>query len=202
MLRRGEPDPCELTHPADEVSFRAMKQLAILFGAALVACSPDPGPAATIAAEPAVTRSPYSFELNLALTPRAAEMLASRDETVNVAVMYFGEPISETAPGIDDLGVEIGLGRDDIEVAPQNALVIAPGTGFDATYITSVQGEPEVSVNVYSSRKTHENNLLDCGIYQGPIAMAQKKPVEIKCDLIEGLNEDGDLVIETGTPGQ
>jgi hypothetical protein len=179
-----------------------MKQLAILFGAAFVACAPDTGPDATVAPIPEATRSPYSFELNLALTPRAAEMLASRDETVNVAVMYYGEPVSETAPGIDEHDMEIGLGRDDIEVAPQNALVTAPGTGFDATNITSVKGEPEVLVNVYSSRKTHENNLLDCGIYQGPIAMAQKKPVEIKCDLIQGLNEDGDLVIETGTPGQ
>ena len=179
-----------------------MKQLAILFGAALAACAPDSGPEAPVTPVPEAARSPYSFELNLALTPRAAEMLASRDETVNVAVMYYGEPVSETAPGIDEHGMEIGLGRDDIEVAPQNALVIAPGTGFDATYIASVQGGPEVLVNVYSSRKTHENNLLDCGIYQGPIAMAQKKPVEIKCDLIQGLNEDGDLVIETGTPGQ
>ena len=32
--------------------------------------------------------------------------------------------------------------------------------------------------------------------------MAQKKPVDITCDLIEGLSEDGDVVVETGTPGQ
>lgn len=179
-----------------------MKQLAILCAAALAACAPETGPEATAAADPEPTRSPYSFEVNLALTPRAAEMLASRDETVNVAVMYYGEPVSETSPGVDDHGVEVGLGRDDVEVAPQNALVAAPGTGFDSTYISSVQGDPEVLVNVYSSRKTHENNLLDCGIYQGPIAMARKKPVDIKCDLIQGLNEDGDLVVETGTPGQ
>jgi hypothetical protein len=77
-----------------------------------------------------------------------------------------------------------------------------PGEGFDATYLTSVKGEPEVLINVYSARKTHENNLLSCGIYQGPISMAQKKPVDITCDLIEGLSEDGDVVVETGTPGQ
>ena len=31
----------------------------------------------------------------------------------------------------------------------------------------------------------HENSLIICGIYEGPIAMAQQKPVDIKCDLIE-----------------
>lgn len=179
-----------------------MKHLAILFGAALAACAPASSPEAPATSEPEVASSPYSFEVNLTLTQRAADMLASRDEAVNIAAMYFGEPVSETAPGIDEHGIEIPLGRDDIEVAPRSALVAAPGTGFDATYMASVQGEPEVSVNVYSARKMHENNLLDCGIYQGPVATARKKPVEIKCDLIEGLNEDGDLVIETGTPGQ
>lgn len=179
-----------------------MKQLTILLGAALFACAPASGPEATAAAEPDTTRSPYSFDVNLTLTQRAAELLASTDEAVNVAAMYYGLPVSETSPGIDEQGQEIGLGRDDVEVAPRSALVIAPGTGFDANQIASVQGEPEVLVNVYSARKTHENNLLDCGIYQGPIAMARKKPVEIKCDLIRGLNEDGDVIVETGTPGQ
>ena len=39
-------------------------------------------------------------------------------------------------------------------------------------------------VNVYSARKTHEDNLLNCGIYEGPVSMAQKQPVDIQCDLI------------------
>ncbi|RYD94386.1 MAG: hypothetical protein EOP61_21775 [Sphingomonadales bacterium] len=192
-----------MTHPADEASFRAMKHPAIRFlGLALLACAPDSGPEVAAVPEAETPKSPYSFDVNLTLTPRAAEMLASTDEAVNVAAMYYGEPVNETSPGIDEHGMEIGLGRDDIEVAPKSALVIAPGTGFDATNIASVKGEAEVLVNVYSARKTHKNNLISCGIYQGPISMAQKKPVDIKCDLIDGLNEDGDVVVETGTPGQ
>lgn len=180
-----------------------MKHAAILFlGFALLACSPDTGPDATAAAETETPKSPYSFDVNLTLTPRASELLAGTDEAVNVAAMYYGHPTSPTAPGVDEHGEEVGLGRDDIEIAPRSAMVAAPGTGFDATNIASVQGEPEVLINVYSARKTHQNNLLDCGIYQGPISMAQKKPIDIKCDLIQGLNEDGDVVVETGTPGQ
>lgn len=181
-----------------------MKNPAILFlASALFACAPDSGPETAAAVPEAETaKTPYGFDVQLTLTPRAAEKLSETDEAVNVAAMFYGLPASDTAPGIDEHGMEIGLGRDDIEVAPQSALVVVPGAGFDPTYMPGVKGEPEVLINVYSARKTHENNLLSCGIYQGPIAMAQKKPIDIQCDLIDGLNEDGDVVVETGTPGQ
>jgi len=189
---------------ANAASFRARKNPAILFLVpALFACAPDSGPEiATAAPEAEAARTPYGFDVQLTLTPRAAERLAGTDEAVIVSAMYYGLPVSDTAPGLDEHGVEIGLGGDDVEVAPQSALVVVPGMGFDAANIASVKGEPEVLVNVYSARKTHENNLISCGIYQGPVAMAQKKPVDIQCDLIDGLNEDGDVVVETGTPGQ
>jgi hypothetical protein len=149
----------------------------------LGACGqPQAESAPTLAAD--APPSPYAFEVNLTLTPRAAEKLASTNEKVIVAAMYFGVPVSETAPGVDDHGMEVGLGGDDIEVAPETAVVKAPGTGFDPTHIASIKGEPEVLVNVYSARKTHADNLLSCGIYQGPVKMAQQRPVEIQCDLI------------------
>lgn len=183
----------------------AMKNASLLvLPLLLAACGPAPAdtPAAAPATDAAEARSPHAFEVNLTLTPRAAEKLASTDERVIVSTMYYGLPVSDTAPGIDPEDMEIPLGGDDVEVAPENAVVTAPGNAFDATYLTSVKGEPEVLVNVYSARKTHENNLISCGIYQGPVSMAQKKPVDIQCDLIDGLNEDGDVVVETGTPGQ
>lgn len=195
-----------MTHPINRAMPSAMKNASLLILPLMIlaACGPAPAdaPAPTAAAEGAEPASPYGFEVNLTLTPRAVERLASTDERVTVSAMYYGLPVSDTAPGIDKEMEEVGLGGDDVEVMPENAVVKAPGTGFDATYIKSVKGEPEVLVNVYSARKTHENNLLSCGIYQGPVTMAQKKPVDIQCDLVDGLNEDGDVVVETGTPGQ
>lgn len=155
----------------------------------LVACAPPPATEAEATPPAEASPSPYAFEVNLTLTPRAADKLASTNEKVTVAAMYFGIPVSETAPGVDDHVMEVSLGGDDVEVAPESALVKAPGAGFDPTYIASIKGEPEVLVNVYSARKTHEDNLLSCGIYQGPVKMAQQKPVEIQCDLI--YDEDG-----------
>ena len=161
-----------------------MKQFSVLLiPLALLACSPAPdagGPEADAAAPP----SPYAFEVNLTLTPRAAEKLAATKERVIVDASYFGPAVSATAPGVDDHGMEVWLGGDMIEVDPVNARVKAPGTGFDPTNIASITGEPEVLVNVYSARKTHTDNIISCGIYQGPVKMAQQKPVEIRCDLI------------------
>ena len=160
----------------------------LLIPLALIACSPAPdanGPAAD-AAPP----SPYAFEVNLTLTPRAAEKLAGTKERVIVDASYFGAAINESVPGVDDYGQEVGLGGDLIEVDPVNALVKAPGTGFDATNIAGITGEPELLVNVYSARKTHTDNILSCGIYQGPVKMAQKQPLDIRCDLI--YDENGD----------
>jgi hypothetical protein len=168
----------------------------------LAACGPAPAPGIASATASAAALSPYAFDINLTLTARAAERLASTDERVMVDAMYYGLPVSDDAPGIDKEDMEIGLGASEIEVAPESAAVKVTGEGFDATYLKSVKGDPEVLVNIYSARKTHENNLLNCGIYQGPVSMAQKKPVEIQCDLIDGLNEDGDVIVETGTPGQ
>lgn len=152
----------------------------------LVACGPAPtGGEAMPAADAA---SPYAFEVNLTLTPRAAETLVALKERVIVDAMYFGLAVSADAPGVDAHGMEVGLGGDDVEVDPLNAVVTAPGTGFDATNIKSITGEPEVLVNVYSARKTQQDNLLKCDLYQGPVSMAQKQPVEIKCDLIHDEN--------------
>lgn len=164
----------------------------------LAACGPAPSgsDASPVVAAP----SPYAFEVGLTLTPRAAEKLAATQERVIVDAMYFGLPVSPDAPGIDEHGEQILLGSDEIEVDPVNAVVKAPGTGFDATHIASVKGEPEVLVNVYSARRTHDDNLLSCGSYQGPVAMAQKQAVPIACDLIDWPEDVAVEAPPTATP--
>ncbi len=155
----------------------------------LAACAPTgdvEAPAAAASAAP----NPYAFDVQLAFTPRAAEKLAAMNERVIVDAMYFGLAARPDAPGVDDHGMEVGLGSDEVEAAPENAVVKAPGSGFDPTHLASITGEPEVLVNVYSARRSHADNLLSCGIYQGPVKMARQKPVQIQCDLIQDENGD------------
>jgi hypothetical protein len=162
-----------------------MKPAALLIPLMLAACAPagtKTEPSAPSAAE--APPNPYALDINLALTPRTIEKLKADKESITVSVMYFGVPASEDAPGVDKDVNEVGLGSDQIDVAPDVVHVKAPGTGFDPKNLASIKDAPEVLVNVYSARKASEDNVLDCDIYQGPVAMAQKKPIEIHCDLL------------------
>jgi hypothetical protein len=166
-----------------------MKQIAALWVfLPLLACSPAPT-AADPAAEGAAARGPYAFDVQLTLTPRAADKLVSTSERVIVAGMFWGAPNAAAMPAADAMG-QIPLGEDFLEVAPRSATVTVPAASFDPAQLPNVEGAPQVLVNVYSARKTHEDNLLSCGIYEGPVAMAQKQAVDIQCDLI--YDENGD----------
>lgn len=160
-----------------------MKRLSILLAILSAACAPAPDPAEPVASATPVAPTPHAFQVQLTFTPRAAEKLVATKELVTIAGMYWGLPTAAAAPTADEVG-QINLGVDYIDVSPENGAYMVPGSGFDDSKIESVDGAPQVLVNVYSARKTHADNLLNCGIYEGPIAMAQQRPVEIQCDLI------------------
>jgi hypothetical protein len=163
---------------------------------AAVACNPAPATdlAAVGTEAPA---SPYAFDVQLTLTPRAAEKLVSTRERLIIAGMYWGAPNLAAEPTADEMG-QIPLGEDFVEVAPESATVTIPAANFDPAQLQNVEGAPQVLVNVYSARKTHEDNLLSCGIYEGPVAMAQKQAVDIQCDLI--YDENGEPLPPTPSP--
>jgi hypothetical protein len=151
----------------------------------LVACSPPP-PADAPAVAPS-ERGPHAFDVQLTFTPRAAEKLAASNERVVVNGMYWGVAKQGAASAMDG---QATLGSDEVEVAPENAKIVVSGAGVDETRIADIDGAPQVLVNVYSARRSHADNLLNCGIYEGPVSMAQQKPIEIQCDLI--YDENGD----------
>jgi hypothetical protein len=159
-----------------------MKQFAFLIPASLLACAPASSPEGA-AADPSA--SSYAFDIQLTLTPRTIDKLEGMHEMVTVSAMYWGEPVAEARTRADGMG-QINLGADDIKVQPASRIVVIPGAAIDPKVLASdVDGSPQVLVNVYTSRMAHENNLINCGIYEGPIAMAQQKPVDIRCDLID-----------------
>jgi len=173
-----------------------MKQMAALsLVLPVLACSPAPtaGDPGAEAASP----GPYAFDVQLTLTPRAAGKLVSTRERIIVAGMFWGAPSGAAKPAADEMG-QIPLGEDFVEVAPENATVTVPAASFDPAQLPKVEGAPQVLVNVYSARKTHDDNLLSCGIYEGPVAMAQKQPVDIQCDLI--YDENGEPLPSAPSP--
>ena len=43
---------------------------------------------------------------------------------------------------------------------------------------------PQVNVNVFSSRRSGPDNLLDCDFFQGTVAAARRAPIRLACKLI------------------
>ena len=74
------------------------------------------------------------------------------------------------------------LGKEEAEIWPVDQTVTLGGSlgGAPLGWVT----EPMVNVNVYSARLASDDNLLDCGLVDGPIAQARAAVSPIACALI------------------
>lgn len=158
---------------------------ALLLGFPLVGCSPAPVPTVDALAR---VKTAHGFDVQLTMTGRAAERLTAIGEMVTVSVVYHGEP----KPGVvlaEEGMIGVVLGEERVDVTPDTRDVVVTGAGFDEKAMADVQGEPQVLLNVHTARKAHQDNLIWCGLYEGPVAMAREKPIAISCDLIDQREE-------------
>ena len=112
------------------------------------------------------------------------DKLVSGKETVIVAGYLYGFPKQGTPRKyVDEMGqIDVGEVKDEV----------APGTtaAFDHIKLEPAMSKwfdsqgPQLLINVYSGRKSSPNNLLDCGIYEGPLAAVQGQSIPISCKLI------------------
>lgn len=155
-----------------------MRSLGLVLAAAAAFVSTD-----VLAAGEAPT-----FQVAVTLSPAARADLVRRKEQITVAAMYSGEPTAAaTKKGIPDEVGEVGLGNEETTrpPAPDPMTFAFAGKNFQAARVKWVKpGTPRVLINVYSARKAADDNLLDCGIFDGVFAEAAAKPIEITCKLI------------------
>jgi hypothetical protein len=126
----------------------------------------------------------YPFEVRVRLTPEAVRHLASINEQVTIAAMFGGSLKPGATPNTD--GPDgINLGEDLVDIPPQaDQVVKITGRSFEAARLGDIQGEPTVLINIFSARKAGPDNILDCGIFEGPISQAQAAQVDISCSLL------------------
>ncbi len=118
--------------------------------------------------------------IDLVFEPGVASALKKRGEWVVISAWYYGEPVSEAVP-VDEMGL-VYLGAEEATVfATDQRLVLG---GMTAGAPTAWVVEPQINVNVYTARKTDENNLLDCGIVEGPVAGMAQGVQQITCRLL------------------
>lgn len=133
-------------------------------------------------ASPAVAQE-TTLTLDIRFDAASTIALQERGEMVVISAVYAGEPAPGNVLPVDEIGM-VYLGAEDYTVYPLNQTVQI-GHSLGAAPIGNVLA-PMVNVNVYSARHTDENNLLECGIVDGPTDALSKQPQLISCKLIGG----------------
>lgn len=121
------------------------------------------------------------YEVVISLSEQAKSKLATSKEMVHVSAMYYG--LAEEGFTGDEMG-EIQLGEEDADIPGEGSAKFGQLKMSQHDLAQVVGQKPSVLINVYTSRKVFEDNLLDCGIFQGPVEEAAQKPIAIACKLI------------------
>jgi hypothetical protein len=138
-------------------------------------------PSATPATPPAAQPG---FTVKITYSQKAIDTLVARKETVIVAGYLYGFPKQGTPKKyVDEIG-QVDLGEVTSEVAP-GATAAFDKIKPDQAMMKWLDSQGlQLLINVYSGRKSSPNNLLDCGIYEGPLQAVQGQSIPISCKLI------------------
>ena len=124
------------------------------------------------------------FTVALAFSEKSSKTLTTRHETVIVVGYLTCFPKQGTPKRLVDHEDQVSLGEIRDEIVPGQAASFK-GIKLDQAALKWADSQgPQLLINVYSGRKSSPDNLLDCGIYQGPLKDVQGKSIPISCKLI------------------
>jgi hypothetical protein len=159
----------------------------LLFLLVAVAAGAGIGPAFTQQPTTKPATSPAAlagFTVNVTYSQKAMDTLVAGKETVIVVGYLYGFPKQGTPQGDVDHEGKVDLGEAKKEIAP-GAIATIGSVKPDQALVKWVDNQGlQILINVYSGRKSSPNNLLDCGIYEGPLAAIQGQSTPISCKLI------------------
>lgn len=122
------------------------------------------------------------FAVNVTLTEAARQRLASPKETIIVSVSVSGEPQKNSSIKVNETGL-VDLVNQQVELskagrAQFNSLFVPVST---VNQLASK--DYKVNVNVFSGRRSSQDNLLACDFFDGKISKIQPG-IMLKCGLI------------------
>jgi hypothetical protein len=121
------------------------------------------------------------FRIEVTLSTKAAAKLYSAQEWVHISAFYYGEA-AKPKDG-DEMG-QIWLGNEDADIEDAGTVTFGQ-IKIDGKRLKLVKGrKATVNINVYSSRKTLADNILDCGLFEDLVEVAASENVTIECKLI------------------
>ena len=119
--------------------------------------------------------------IDLSFSDRALAELTSRGEGVVVAAYWMGDPAAEATLPANEIGT-IFLLSEDITLQAGPAKLVLGGSLASAPLDQVTV--PMLNVNVFSARWTSEDNLIDCGFLDAPMADLAAAPQTLHCKLI------------------
>jgi len=138
-----------------------------------------------LASTPSFAAESFAFKVEISLSPKAAAKLAQLHEGITGAAYYYGWPTPAARKNADDVG-QINLNFENVMVEDTAKTIQFTGKVVKRKEIAwLVKRQVRVAVNVYSARRSSPDNILNCDIYDGPVAEAVAKTPKITCKLIE-----------------
>ena len=124
-----------------------------------------------------------TFEIEVRTSGKASQLLQKKKETIIVAAMFYGFPANQKDG--DETG-QVFLFNKDIELIGNQRLARFEGLKFPKTELDKLKDKDfRMLINVYSGRKSSEDNLLSCGLAEVPASQFGGKRYSIQCNLIE-----------------
>jgi hypothetical protein len=127
------------------------------------------------------------FVVNLTLDQSALAELRSSNEHVTVAAQYYWRPASG-GPSHEENELDYVLGGYSVggetHETTGDARVTFAGRTESNSHVRPGEGDARVLINVFSSRRTHPNNLLNCDVFDEKLSVAAAQGIAIHCNLI------------------
>ncbi len=138
-----------------------------------------------LAAAPSLAgEADFDFSVLVGLTPKAEALMKAKREKIIVWASWYGDPANDKI-GIDDEAGHVVLGNAKVRIAGDGGLAKMPSGKVASGRLKDIKnGAVKVLVNVYSARLSARDNLLDCGIFDGSLEEARRKPAPLICGLI------------------
>lgn len=170
------------------MTYRARRTASFLLLLALVGCQREP----TSGAPAGKGQADNGFTVEIAFSPAARERLAERRESVIVSAEYFGYPGPQAQarriPGSENPWFTLRRAQVELDTVRPDGVAIErfPAVVLDPKELALTQAPdaPRLNLNVWSGRRSSQDNLLDCGTFEDTLAVTSRAPVRLSCRLI------------------
>ncbi|WP_153045736.1 hypothetical protein [Advenella sp. S44] len=132
----------------------------------------------------AQTDASMSFDIDISLSTQALTTINETGENLTMLVTYYGDPSPAGKKYVNDIGT-VELVSKTIELNVPGEPIHVSGHDITQSRLAWINDSVKVNVNLYSSRKASDDNILDCDFIDDELKnVVSASPVPMHCSLI------------------